>query len=193
MSDLINPLQALLQQAGNRLPARTGAVDRVAERLHRLDGPQILLADVSGSMAAPAWGGRRKIDVLREAVTGVRTRSPYHLMAFASQVMDGLVDIPEPEGTTRLDLGLAAALRHQPRATLVISDGQPDDEQAALDVAARLPGRIDVLYVGPDGDRAAMEFLQRLARVGCGGFQSADLSRAQPALAHTIHTLMLSR
>lgn len=190
--NLVNPLQALVKTAGAQLPTKTGTVDRFAERLHRTDGPQILLADVSGSMDAPAWGDRRKIDVLREAVSQVRGQGTYRLITFSSAATDNVTEIPEPSGSTHLDLGLAAAAQHKPRSTLVISDGQPDDEKAALAEAERVTGRIDVLYVGPDGDRAAMDFLRRLARAGCGEFRCNDLAKAgQPALASTIGQLLL--
>ena len=44
--------------------------------------------------------------------------------------------------------------------TLVVSDGHPNDPAAALAVADRLSGVIDVLYCGPDGDeRAVVEAL----------------------------------
>lgn len=184
---LANPLQGLLAQASRNLPARTGAVEVFAERLHRV-GPQILLADVSGSMSEPAWSGRRKIDVLREAVAGV---TGHRLMTFATEAGEaGNAGIPEPAGGTALHLGLAAAARHQPRATLVVSDGQPDDEDAALRAAERLTGVIHVLYIGPESNVAAIGFMRRLARAGAGTYQGADLQRPQPALQHTMQALL---
>lgn len=189
--DLINPLQGLLKQASGALPARSGRTEAFARRLHH-DGPSILIADVSESMTSPAWGGKRKIDVLRAAVGDIMSGAPVpHVIAFSSDVREGVTQLPEPAGGTALHLAIAAAARHRPGTTLVISDGQPDDEAKALAEAELLTGRIDTMYVGPDADKAAIDFMARLARLGCGSHSSADLTRAQPQLAVKMQQLLL--
>ena len=67
-------------------------------------------------------------------------------------------------------LKLAATLK--PRKTIVISDGQPTDNEAAiLDVAARMTGAIDTIYCGPENNYRPIEFLKRLAK-DTGGIQT---------------------
>ena len=190
--DVSNPLQGLIRQAAAQLPTKTGTTERFARRLNAV-GPRVLVADVSGSMSSPAWSGRSKASVLGAAVADLMRETPAPcLIAFSSRVYDRVSVLPEPNGTTALHLALACAVGYQPGATLVISDGQPDDEQHALAQAERLSGRIDTLYVGPDSDRAAIDFMRRLARVGCGRDMRADLGRPQPRLGSTIRQLLLS-
>jgi hypothetical protein len=190
--ELINPLQGIIKQAESALPATTGRTERYAQRL-RANGPSLLIADVSGSMTSSAWDGKRKIDVLRSAVAEIMADMPAtRLIAFASIVRK--VDaLPEPCGGTALHLALAYAAQYRPSVTLVISDGQPDDEVEALTQAELLTGRIDTLYVGPDGAAQAVDFMRRLALLGCGQNQTADLSRIQPKLYTTMRRLLLGQ
>lgn len=190
---LANPLQSIIDQAaGKPAPAR---VEAYARRLNA-SGPTVLLLDVSGSMAAAAWGGRRKIDILREAVRDLMTTDAPRLVTF-SATATALPDdassaaIPEPAGGTALHRGIDAVADLQPARTLVISDGQPDDEGRALAAAALLTGTIDVLYVGPDADAAAIAFMARLARAGSGAMHKHDLARSGPAaLAQSARKLL---
>lgn len=164
---IANPLQALLAQAATT-PRDTGESARAKQR-SRPHGAQVILCDVSSSMADPAGGGKARIDHLRDALHQVA--EPGHiLIAFSSSVtmMQTVEELPEPSGGTSLELGLAAAARHSPRATLVISDGEPTVPEAALRAAARLPGRIDVIFCGDDHRHDAVEFMRELARVGAG-------------------------
>lgn len=136
-----------------------------------------------------AWGGKRKIEILRTTLDALQWPGP--VLAFASDVQRSSGTLPEPSGSTRLDLALRAAAELNPAATLVISDGQPDDEEAALLAAAALPGIIDVLYVGPDSDRAAMDFMRKLAKAGCGRFEARDMRRISPEQLTETARLML--
>jgi hypothetical protein len=142
-------------------------------------------------MASPAWGGRRKIDVLRDAVQAVCAPRD-RLVTFSSRAAD-VMAIGEPDGGTALHLGLAHIEPWRPSHTLVISDGQPDNEGAALAQADQITGIIDVLYVGPDSDRAAMDFMRRLARVGCGTMHAADIAQKSVAALTGGMRLLLSR
>jgi hypothetical protein len=186
--ELTNPLQALLATAAKTIPAQTGASAPYSRRTSAT-GPSVILADTSGSMSSAAWGGRRKIDVLREAVNAVRASSD-RLVTFSSGSTE-VSAIGEPDGSTALHLGLGHIEPWRPSHTLVISDGQPDNEGAALAAAERLTGIIDVLYVGPDGDRAAMDFMRRLARAGCGRMQAADIAKQSPTAIAGNMRLML--
>ncbi|TEQ03927.1 VWA domain-containing protein [Pseudomonas aeruginosa] len=174
-NELINPLQQLITKASKTLPATTGRVASHKTKLDRRQGEVIILADISASMESVAWGMRRKIDVLREAVDAALERHPARLIAFSAQPRE-VQHIPEPESSTNLTAALRAALQYNPGVTLVISDGQPDNEESALEVAAQFRGVIDVLYVGPEIDRAAMGFMRRLAAAAGGDMVSNDIS-----------------
>lgn len=182
-----NPLQALIARAA-AAPAETGAVAAHQRRLIGATG-QIILADVSDSMAEAA-GGRTKIEILREALVAA---PPARLIAFSSTPIEiaSAAALPAPSGGTALDLALDLAATHRPARTLVISDGQPDSEAGALAAADRLTGAIDVIFCGSDSNVEALAFLMRLARVGGGRFVSTDLRRAGPALAPAIRTMLL--
>ncbi len=57
---------------------------------------------------------------------------------------------------------------------ILISDGEPDDEKAALNVARTFKAKIDVIYVGPEAAPRGREFLERLAKSMGGRTVTAD-------------------
>ena len=178
-NELSHPLQSLLRRASGALPASTGEAARYRARLSGAGTATVLLADVSSSMAESA-GARPKIALLREALDSVwPSVSGAVLVAFGSiaAAVRSPADLPAPAGGTALHLALDAAAAHRPRKTVVVSDGRPDSEDAALDAAHRLPGLIDVIYCGPDSDAQAIDFLRRLARLGGGRVVVADVAR----------------
>ncbi|MEQ9883242.1 vWA domain-containing protein [Pectobacterium brasiliense] len=194
----VNPLQALIKKSATQLPVQTGAVDRYAQRLNRVDGPLIILADVSPSMDELAWGRRRRIDLLRESVDALLRQhtDPIRIIAFAGEPDDSVETIPpHPQrGGTAMHLAIDCAAKFNPRATLIISDGQPDDEDLAIAAAHALPGRIDTLYIGPDISISAVRFMRRLAEVGCGRHSANDISNTSPlALTHSITKLLIGQ
>lgn len=182
MGVLTNPLQQLLQQAA-KLPA-TGEADRYKSR-QRAGGATVAICDCSGSMDETA-GARRKIDHLREALKELWSQiRGGRLIGFSSAPiwLSDPDDLPAPSGGTDLAAALTLAAGVEPSRSVVISDGQPNDETAALAAAEKLSGRIDVLYCGPDDDAKAIDFMRRLARVGCGSAIVHDLRRGVPLLA----------
>ena len=72
---------------------------------------------------------------------------------------------------------------------MVISDGQPDDPARALAIARKFRGAIDVLYVGPDSDAAAIAFMRQLAAAAGGEVIVNDIS--QPGGAKQLTNRML--
>lgn len=193
-TSVINPLQGLINQVAATTPRDTGATRAAAARAEyaRTYPGTAILADVSGSMAAPAWGGHSKCHVLRDAIRA-SLRGDSVLVAFSSsaRVIPAATDLPEPNGSTAMHIGLRAAIAQRRGRILVVSDGEPDDEASALAAASDYLGTIDVLYIGPDSNAAAMAFLQRLARTGHGRYHGSDISRAgQPALTHTVRGLL---
>lgn len=176
MSDLVNPLQALIDQAAQVNP-KTNAVKAYAQRLDPKDtsGKTLILLDISGSMSESV-GSTRKIDLLRRALNRTLKRDEIAI-AFNSvvEVLFTLLMIPEPQGGTALHSAIAHGVRLRPRHTLVVSDGQPDDERQALAEAKKLTGTISTLYIGRDDDEKAIAFMAKLARLGCGTSQTCDV------------------
>lgn len=192
MSDLSTIFANVLAQAAE-LPRETGATARAGKRAAAAGTATVVLADVSGSMQELA-GQRAKHQLLQEALDSVLPQvAGAHVVAFNAYpvVLPPAAPLPYPAGGTALDLALDAARGLQPGRTIVISDGQPNDEHAALAAADRCPGRIDVIYVGPDCDEVAIAFMRRLARTGGGIMVVHDLRRRhQLALASTVRTVL---
>ena len=191
MSNLVNPLASIIQ-AASQLP-ETG----IAANYHRRIGtgnPDIrcLLLDTSGSMSMECKGKDRRIDVLRKAVEALEWQS-YRLFTFDSFC----VEIPNPSalwatgGGTALDLGLREIAKLNPSQTVIISDGEPNDEQDALIAAESLTGTISTIHIGDDRDKAAITFMRKLANLGCGNTYIQDLGRGHVELGAAINRLML--
>ena len=191
--ELSNPLQALILGAAKSLPAQSGETDRFKARISGAGQGVVILADVSSSMAEKA-GGRSKSEILREALDSVWGELPGPtLIGFGStaSTVTRPDRLPAPNGGTAMHLALDAAATHRPAKTLVISDGQPDSEEAALAAAERLGGVIDVIYCGPDSDQTAIDFMRRLARLGCGRVVIRDVVRdSRPGLAAPVRSML---
>lgn len=177
-SALTNPLQAILQQASAR-PATSADLERARHRTDTAGAGSevVLLCDTSSSMAEAA-GDRTKYDHLQEAADSLRQALPSAvIIAFSTTAAPAPGALPRPSGSTALDLGLQEAARYRPARTIVISDGEPNSEDAALAAAAVLPGRIDVIYCGRDNNARALAFMRRLAAAGAGTVVVRDLVR----------------
>lgn len=193
MSNLTDPLQSLIDQATELKDS--GTVKQFAKRLNpkKVGCQSLLLLDVSGSMHEFVGPGVRKIDLLRQALD--RPLAPGEVaIAFQSVVLpiNSLQAIPEPMGGTALHLAIAEGANRKPAATLIVSDGKPDDAKQALRAAGKLSGVINTLYIGSDDDYEAIEFMRSLARLGCGKAQVCDVSKPeqQPQLKHAIAGLL---
>ncbi|WP_420961091.1 hypothetical protein [Brucella sp. IR073] len=193
---LTNPLAGIVAAASKKLPAKTGAVQEHAHRV-ATGADVVILADTSGSMFEMA-GRRRKIDILSEALTVVRGDLPSATTIAFDSLPKRLAPhepLPAPDGGTALHLAIDEAARLRPRKTIVITDGQPDNERQAISSAGRLTGTIDVIYCGNDNDTQAIDFLRRLAAAAGGTIIVHDLKRygeaSVKAIASAAATLAL--
>ncbi|MBB2199778.1 VWA domain-containing protein [Gluconacetobacter sp. 1c LMG 22058] len=185
---LASPLAALVARAAASLPTETGAT-AAAGAQRKNGGFTVILADVSSSMADYA-GARRKCDILEDAIAPA-VRDGAHVVAFGSYAKDLPAGgrLPPPAGSTALHLALRHVEAMRPRRLVVVSDGRPDDDKAALRAADQLGFvRIDVIYCGPDNDGEALRFMQRLARGG-GAASAHDMAREPQSLANTLKRL----
>lgn len=182
-----NPFAGLLKAAA-ALPLKTGAVERYQRRIDSAGSGVVIVADVSSSMAEPA-GAARKIDILRDALAAA---PPARLVAFsdAPREIQDAEQLPRPEGCTALDLALNYVTGLRPGRTLVISDGEPDNEERALAAAEKVPGPIDVIYCGREDNARARAFMARLARVGLGRYEAHDIGKRPAALAPAVRALL---
>jgi hypothetical protein len=154
----------------------------------------VVLIDVSGSMDAPDSRDRRtRYDVALEELAALQSHLPGKIAVIAFS--DSVVFVPggqPPFMGSGTDL--ASALRFAKVADVpdmrffIISDGSPDDEQAALNVAKSYSNRIDTIFVGPESYPRGREFLETLARASGG--QSTTADRVQE-LAAKVETLLL--
>lgn len=143
----------------------------------------VLLLDVSGSMDESCYDkdGRvsgKKIKGLRDTVNGIQTERTIPMVAFPFPYHgDGkyVTEIPNPGGGTPLHEAIDFAKSEKVGRAIVISDGEPDDRQRALQSAKDFGGRIDVVFVGKPGS-SGEEFLKMLAEATGGESFTGDLS-----------------
>jgi hypothetical protein len=153
----------------------------------------MLVLDCSGSMWDVMRNGKTRIQGLREVVAQVQASRPTTLIAFGppkfnSEDPSGLhsrpavayfvTEVPDPGGLTPLAEAIDFAREQGAGKIVVVSDGQPNDSQRAMESARRFGGIIDVCFVGDDGDLGAM-FLDQLAKVTGGSKFNGDLGETK--------------
>jgi Mg-chelatase subunit ChlD len=174
------------------------ASDELFDRL--LTGGQgvVVLIDTSGSMEyaagnpAPGQPLKSRYDAMCEAVKPYRGQANVCIIAFSSsvtEIREG-ARIPPPCGGTDLHLAIRLAATKKPARTVLISDGEPESQAAALHEARSLPGVLETIFVGDHNDRAAKTFMTEIATKCGGSFQ--DLSGTSgDTLAPALARLML--
>ncbi len=154
----------------------------------------VMLIDTSGSMdeICQGTGRKRRIDVLKEAIASIGWQD-YQLVCFNFKVVpiQAVRDICEPCGGTALHRAIDYAASLYPSLTLVISDGEPEDEDLAIKSAEKLSGTISTLYVGDDSNKEAIAFMAKLAKLGCGKPYVQSLSEGFKAIGGTISQALL--
>lgn len=158
----------------------------LAERIkqHQRATGTFLLLDCSYSMSDEIAPHQRAIDKLRTVARQLREDSPaVRQVAFPVEghaAIEIAADIPEPGGNgTPLAEAIDYAAGRGALHLIVVSDGAPNDEQAALRAATASRCRIDVCFIGRAGDPGEA-FLRRLA--AASGGQCDTLSLATKAL-----------
>jgi hypothetical protein len=154
----------------------------------------IIITDTSGSMAAEdARGGKSRYDIACEELKNLQASLPgkLALLSFSDDVIFCPSGVPFNYGC---GTDLARALKFAKVADvtgirfIVISDGQPDNEEECLKVAKTFRARIDCIYVGPEGG-SGQSFLNRLAKASGGqGVTAAKVAQ----LADNVQRLLLT-
>lgn len=181
-----------LVATGSMADVATKGNTSVAESFVSCDA--VVVIDVSSSMKTrDGHDNQRRYDVACAELAELQRTLPGRVavIAFSDTVIFVPGGLPPMIGG---GTDLAAALQFAKVADvpdmrfIIISDGEPNDEHAALDVASRYTNRIDTIYVGPREWPAGQAFLQRLANASGGASVTADRAAE---LADRIETLLL--
>lgn len=148
-----------------------------------LNAEIVLLIDVSGSMGyQDAPNGMTRWEYAQEQLTHLQGLHPgkIALVEFSTMTYyrpNG--QLSEPNGSTAMDDGLKfiKVADDCGLKIILVSDGDPDDRQAALNEASKFKTKIDAIYCGLEGG-PGQAFLQQLVNKTGGQFFTA----AQPGM-----------
>jgi Mg-chelatase subunit ChlD len=152
----------------------------------------VVLVDTSGSMGSPdSRGGRSRYDVACEELAALQTGLPGKIavISFSDRTMFCPDGIPF---NLRGGTDLAGALRFARVADvpgmrfIIVSDGEPDEPQAALNEAAKYRAQIDVIYVGSETSPLGRDYLTQLARLSGGTTVTAEAAKQLASTAQLL-------
>lgn len=158
-----------------------------------LDAKAVILADVSSSMQATCEGGSTRVALMRDALGRIHGGT---IVPFADEALDACKaeHIPSPSSLWGTNFGAAFnGIRDRiPSRVLLISDGETEDVDEAIEAAKRLRCPVDTMFVGdPDAIYdGARETLREIARVTGGSYAESTFTSA-PALAAAVSRLLL--
>lgn len=165
----------------------------VAEAFAEADA--VVVVDTSGSMAErDAGNGRTRYMVACEQLAKLQADMPGRVavVSFSDQAIFCPSGVPtNQDGST----DMAEALRFVHRCDglmriVMISDGLPDAQEAALREAARFTAKIDTIYVGAENGYGR-DFLRRLAEA-TGGIAVRQDVKELGLLAENVQRLLLA-
>lgn len=159
-----------------------------------LSADAIVIVDTSGSMgASDSRNGRTRYDVACQELASLQNSMPGKIAVLSFSDNTEFCPSGYPTflgGGTDLTGALKfAKVADVPEMTfIVISDGQPHDEEGVLRIARTYRNKINTIYVGPEEYPSGREFLQRLAQASGGQTVTADRAKE---LAASVNTLLL--
>lgn len=143
----------------------------------------IVIVDTSGSMdTCDSRGGKSRYHVAKEELKIIQETNPGKIavISFSHDVQFCPTGVPIffGEGTC-LDKALKfAKIADLPgNKFILISDGEPNDQELALAAAKKYRQKIHVIYVGPEEEQYGRDFLAKLAAVTGGQSISADRAK----------------
>lgn len=161
-----------------------------------VDAECVIIVDTSSSMQVyDSRGGRTRYDVACEELRFLQeaNEGKVAVLSFSNECIFCPSGVPTYLGQMT---DMAKALDFAKVADvpgirfILISDGEPDDERRALNIARTYHNRIDTVYVGPEDRPYGLDFLQELARLSGGLNATAD--RAQELYITTERLLLAS-
>jgi len=165
----------------------------IAESFLSVDA--IVMIDTSGSMAVTdCQNNQMRHTVACDELRALQRRIPGKIavIEWSSSHAFCAGGVPGPPVGWTTDM--AAVLRFIKIADgtdiklILISDGQPDSEDATLDVARTFKSKINTIYIGPEGGGGA-DFLRRLASL-TGGASDTKSAREIVNLSQSITRLL---
>lgn len=154
----------------------------------------VVIVDTSGSMGArDSRGGNSRYDIAVEELRKVQERNPG---AVAVVSFSDSVEFCPDGNPINLSGGtdVESALKYVKQVDgmvkfVLISDGEPDDEQDALNVAKTFKSKVNTIYVGPEIGNGGRDFLRRLANLTGGQMSDSkfavDLADKVTPLLHS--------
>lgn len=146
----------------------------------------VAVVDISSSMSSPTLLGQTRAELAQAQLTKLQAEYPGRIALVEFNGRPHYV----PEGVLSPSSGstnLADALKFVQPAdaagikVVIISDGEPNNRQAALDLAAGFHRRFHTIFIGDEG-APGHQFLSDLARVSGGGmaFRAGDVNIYKP-------------
>lgn len=144
----------------------------------------VFLLDTSGSMNR-SYQGKRLIDHLKSAIADYPNLRKF---SFNSGFYPDT--IPNPDGGTDMAYAFGQIFHFYPQHIILVSDGLPNDQTAAIEAAKRTKAKVDIIYIGKPGDPGEA-FMLRLARL-CGGqtFTASLLKNVENQISNTVQKLI---
>jgi hypothetical protein len=170
------------QQSGQSDQETDGSLsDRIRQAVRKTVGTAAptdacLVLDTSRSMNTHIGANRRSIDELRTLAAGFLDIRRVQFGSVAKELKPDQ-EPGGPAGGTAMDLAFKLVKQLGLKHAIVITDGEPDDEDRTLWAAQGL--KIDAFYVGPDGNQRAQEFLRKLCGLHGGQYGKASLEFAK--------------
>lgn len=183
----------------NQAPVE-GSLAKIAEQNNQsiaesfVSADVIVIVDTSGSMGdRDRSDSRTRYQIACDELKKLQAKLSGRIavIAFSSTVVFCPNGVP-------IDLGMGTDLAQAltfakvadipPMRYIIIADGYPDNRETALKVARTYQNRIDTIYVGPETDASAKAFMQELASVKQGKYETA---KNATQLAETTQRLLL--
>lgn len=154
----------------------------------------LVLLDCSGSMnEADCPNHRQRCDVARDQLIRLQQSLPGKIALicwndYPKFCPNGLPVLPMGSTDLVAALGFAKPADGCGQRIIIISDGEPNEEDRALKLARTFKTKLDTIYVGAE-DGAGRDFLRRLAEASGGTFQANNVE-GLAQLAPTIQKLI---
>jgi len=148
-------------------------ITKIEARMHDASDTVVVICDTSSSMLSYVGSSKKsKLDMLKDALTDIMNNFP-KVQAYAFSNMVWKINRDEVQalkayGTTRLDAAFQHIAPLKPRKTILISDGCPNNRDAATAMAAALTGTIDIIFCGPETDTTAIQFMESICKLSGG-------------------------
>lgn len=144
---------------------------------------QALLLDCSGSMEILEFDGethKPRVEFLNDILTSFSSTRRFR---FGSDCKEDTSRGPVKAdmGGTRLGKALMHLKEQGVHHVILITDGQPDSEEAAIAAAKGL--KIDAYFVGGKNDTVAKDFLRRLCNSSGGTFGATSITEVKEITA----------